>query len=330
MKRTGDDGSTANGHLPSLERSRTQRLDALERANQIRTRRAKLKKDLKTGRVSIHTLLREPPEFILTAKVFDILLAIPRYGRVKVNKVLTQCRISPSKKIGGLSERQRDELLRLLGRDAREQQQPARRAAPSGASSVPAAAAGMQLETAPADDELTLGVARLLESARLVGSCAGRAARDAGAKLDASAPRPDTTALQAALTRTLRESRVVLAPVIPRSIMSGDSPHTTAPVAALIASPGERQLDALRRVDEVRLARAELKRKIGLGTLPVAEVVLTCPWEAASMTIAELLRSQRRWGTTRAGKFLAGIGMPETKTLGSMTERQRCLLASLL
>lgn len=48
------------------------------------------------------------------------------------------------------------------------------------------------------------------------------------------------------------------------------------------------------------------------------------------MTIAELLTSQRRWGTTRASEFLAGIGMPETKTLGSMTERQRSLLASML
>ena len=48
------------------------------------------------------------------------------------------------------------------------------------------------------------------------------------------------------------------------------------------------------------------------------------------MTIAELLTSQRRWGTSRASKFLAGIGMPETKTVGSMTERQRGLLAAMV
>ena len=45
----------------------------------------------------------DPPEYVETAKVFDMLLAVPKYGRVKVNKVLTQCRISPSKTIGGLS-----------------------------------------------------------------------------------------------------------------------------------------------------------------------------------------------------------------------------------
>ncbi len=82
----------------------------------MRTRRAKLKKDLKAGRSSIHTLLLDPPEYIETAKVFDMLLAVPKYGRVKVNKVLTVCRISPSKTIGGLSQRQRDELVKLLRR----------------------------------------------------------------------------------------------------------------------------------------------------------------------------------------------------------------------
>lgn len=98
------------------ERSLNQRMDALARANQIRTRRAQLKRDLKSGRLSIHTLLDSPPEFVETAKVFDMLLAVPKYGRVKVNKILAHCRISPSKTIGGLSERQRSELVSLLRR----------------------------------------------------------------------------------------------------------------------------------------------------------------------------------------------------------------------
>ena len=53
----------------------------------------------------------EPADYILTAKVSDMLLAVPKYGHVKVNKILAQCRISPSKTIGGLSERQRRELI---------------------------------------------------------------------------------------------------------------------------------------------------------------------------------------------------------------------------
>jgi len=98
------------------ERSLVQRMDALKRANAIRSRRAQLKRDLKAGRQSIHQLLLEPPDYVLTAKVFDMLLAVPKYGRVKVNKILTTCRISPSKTIGGLSERQRAELVQMLRR----------------------------------------------------------------------------------------------------------------------------------------------------------------------------------------------------------------------
>jgi len=87
-------------------------------------------------------------------------------------------------------------------------------------------------------------------------------------------------------------------------------------------------MKALRRANEVRLARAELKRHVGGGALSVSDVVLDCPWEAASMTVVELLLSQRRWGTTRASKFLAQIGMPEAKTIGAMTERQRLALTA--
>lgn len=89
---------------------------ALKRANKIRSSRAKLKRDLKAGKVQIETLLLKPPEYVLSAKVFDMMLAVPKYGRVKANRILTQCRISPSKTIGGLSQRQRAELVSQLRR----------------------------------------------------------------------------------------------------------------------------------------------------------------------------------------------------------------------
>jgi hypothetical protein len=102
------------------------------------------------------------------------------------------------------------------------------------------------------------------------------------------------------------------------------------PDATATIVPAPQHMQALRRANEVRLARAELKRKVAEGAIPVSDVVLTCPWEAASMTVAELLVSQRRWGTTRSSKFLAGIGVPETKTVGSMTARQRDVLATMI
>src|SRR3954452_1497324 len=101
---------------PAPERSLTQRMEALKRANDIRTRRASLKRDLKAGRIHIHGLLLDPPDYLETAKDFDLMLAVPKNGGVKVNRILTQCRISPSKTVGGLSERQRGELVSYLRR----------------------------------------------------------------------------------------------------------------------------------------------------------------------------------------------------------------------
>ncbi len=97
-------------------RSLDQRMDALRRANEIRVKRAKLKKDLKSGSVQIEMILRKPPEYVETAKVFDILMAVPKFGRVKAARFLNQCRISQSKTVGGLSDRQRAELVALLRR----------------------------------------------------------------------------------------------------------------------------------------------------------------------------------------------------------------------
>jgi hypothetical protein len=105
---------TAPSAVP--ERTREQRMKALRRANEIRSARAQLKRDLKAGKVKIEQLLRDPPEYVLSAKAFDMIVAVPKYGRVKANKILTQCRISPSKTIGGLSERQRGELVAFLRR----------------------------------------------------------------------------------------------------------------------------------------------------------------------------------------------------------------------
>lgn len=110
------DAKTLSGQPEAPERSHDQRMEALRQANGIRTARAQLKRDLKAGRVTIQDLLDEPPEYVMTAKVFDVLLAVPKYGRVKANRVLNQCRISPAKTIGGLSERQRGELVSLLCR----------------------------------------------------------------------------------------------------------------------------------------------------------------------------------------------------------------------
>lgn len=91
-------------------------MEALQKANAIRSRRAQLKKELKSGDRDIIDVLNNPPEYLLTAKVIDLLLVVPKFGRVKATRVLTRCRISQAKTVGGLSERQRIELIDALGK----------------------------------------------------------------------------------------------------------------------------------------------------------------------------------------------------------------------
>jgi hypothetical protein len=89
-------------------------------------------------------------------------------------------------------------------------------------------------------------------------------------------------------------------------------------------------LQALEHANRVRLARAEMKRQIAAGDLPAAEVILGCPWEAESMSISDVLMSQKRWGRARCRRLLMSVGMPENKRVGTLTERQRAILASIL
>lgn len=89
-------------------------------------------------------------------------------------------------------------------------------------------------------------------------------------------------------------------------------------------------LRALARANEVRLARAELKRHVLAGELAAATVILDVPWAAETMSVGDLLLSQRRWGHTRVRKLLATVPMSEGKPIGTMTERQRHALATAL
>jgi hypothetical protein len=95
-------------------RSLQQRRQALERANAVRAARAKLKRDLAAGRADLAPLVLNPPEFVTSAKVVDLLVSLPKIGPVRAHRILSQARIAPTKTLGGLTGRQRGELLNLI------------------------------------------------------------------------------------------------------------------------------------------------------------------------------------------------------------------------
>jgi hypothetical protein len=101
------------------ERSAEQRMEALAFANAVRVRRARVKRDIAASAADVARQkavrhVADPERALHTMKVLDLLLALPKVGRVKANRTINRMRISPSKTLAGLSERQRAELVRLL------------------------------------------------------------------------------------------------------------------------------------------------------------------------------------------------------------------------
>lgn len=100
--------------------------------------------------------------------------------------------------------------------------------------------------------------------------------------------------------------------------------------SATVDAGREQHLRALEYANRVRLARARMKRRVAAGELTAAEVVMDCPWQAQSMSISDLLMSQKRWGRTRCRRLLMSLGVPENKQVGTLTDRQRIALAAVL
>ncbi len=99
---------------------------------------------------------------------------------------------------------------------------------------------------------------------------------------------------------------------------------------ATMTQEPQQRMRALERANEVRLKRAELKRRIADGAITAADVILDLPDEARNWSVGELLKSQRRWGSIRSHKLLAGLHISEKRPIGDLTQRQRRLIADRL
>lgn len=106
--------TTVLAHARTPERSLEQRKTALQRANKIRSSRSSYKRDLRAGRKDLSEVILNPPEWMHTAKIYELLLAVPKIGRVKASKAIAAARVSHSKTVGGLSPRQRHDLVAAL------------------------------------------------------------------------------------------------------------------------------------------------------------------------------------------------------------------------
>lgn len=98
------------------DRSLQQRRAALEIGNDIRIRRARMKEAIKAGDLTASEVIMRPPYYAESMKVIDLIRAIPWVGVGKSQAIVQQARIAAVKTVGGLSSRQRTELVSTLAR----------------------------------------------------------------------------------------------------------------------------------------------------------------------------------------------------------------------
>lgn len=93
-----------------------QRRDALVKAAEARRKRAAIKDDLRAGRTNLASLIdRAGDEFVGKLKVSSVLEALPGVGKIRSGKIMERLEISPSRRIRGLGNKQKEALLAEFG-----------------------------------------------------------------------------------------------------------------------------------------------------------------------------------------------------------------------
>lgn len=101
--------------LPTL--TEEQRREALAKAAEARKRRAEIKAQLKTGSLGLGEVLRRSDDDILgKMKVSAMLEALPGVGKVRALKVMEELGISPTRRIRGLGDKQKQALQERFGK----------------------------------------------------------------------------------------------------------------------------------------------------------------------------------------------------------------------
>ncbi|HEY7658984.1 MAG TPA: integration host factor, actinobacterial type [Actinomycetota bacterium] len=95
--------------LPVL--SPEDRAKALEKAAEARRKRAELKGQLKSGKLTLKDVLARSDDTVGKMKVSNVLESLPGVGKVRARKIMERLDISASRRVKGLGAKQRESLL---------------------------------------------------------------------------------------------------------------------------------------------------------------------------------------------------------------------------
>ncbi|MFN2590300.1 MAG: integration host factor, actinobacterial type [Actinomycetota bacterium] len=96
--------------LPTL--TEEQRKEALAKAAEARRRRAELKGQLKSEKMTLRDVLtRQADDVVGKMKVSSVLESLPGVGKVRARRIMERLDISATRRIRGLGAKQKDALL---------------------------------------------------------------------------------------------------------------------------------------------------------------------------------------------------------------------------
>lgn len=99
---------------PSL--TTEQRMEALERAKEVRAERARLRGQLARGYYTLADVFEKSDAGDNVASrtpIRSVLVALPGIGQLRADQILRECEISQNRRVRGVGSRQRERLVEL-------------------------------------------------------------------------------------------------------------------------------------------------------------------------------------------------------------------------
>ncbi len=111
---------------------------------------------------------------------------------------------------------------------------------------------------------------------------------------------------------------------------NSSAPMAGASVGTSSSRSHDQPMAALRQANGVRTRRAQLKKQIGEGSAKLDDLLARPPAYIETAKVRDLLLSVAGIGPAKASRMLKRCNIPESKTAGSLTDRQRTSLIALL
>jgi len=100
--------------LPQLSLGEKKR--ALQKAQEMRSRRKSIRERLKGGSLGLRDVLENAEDEVMgRMRVAYLLASLPRIGKTTARKIMEEIGIDESRRVQGLGKRQREALLERLG-----------------------------------------------------------------------------------------------------------------------------------------------------------------------------------------------------------------------